>query len=329
MGNLLNRLFFSLFLVLASSMAWSLEKVLVLYPKVTVDAIGPGVVVPLVKLARIIAEENERKDLEKLPVSLAEFVETRQVTLKELQVALSRMPGLEEFKIVGPEAVLVEHRSEPVNVDKMLEEALISLSRYAAETWPTQYRNLEFSFVGQQHRLPLSEGSHWSFDMSDLKSLRRRLSVWLEVRNGSQIERVPLWFQAEGEVMVWKSIHSLASKTGAGGMQFITDWVGLEETDPVSLAAPSENRRLTVAMRAGEILTLDHLEPVPEVEYGSDVRIILYSGNIALTTEATAMRTARAGERVAFKSKSSEEEFEALVIARNLAQVGSPSSEGE
>jgi flagella basal body P-ring formation protein FlgA len=329
MRILLNHLFFPAVLALASSLAWSSDRILVLYPKVTVDAGAPGVMIPLEKLARIIADENERDDVEKLFVSLADFTEPRQVTLKELQMALGRMPELEGFEIIGPEAVLLEHRSEPVNVDKMLAEALSSLAEYATETWPTQYRNLDFSFVGQPHRLPLPEGSHWSFDMSDLKSLRRRMSIWLEVHNGLQVERAPLWFQVNGEVMAWKSIQSLASKTGAGGVQFITDWVGLDETDPASLAAPSEHRRLTAAMRAGEILTHDHLEPIPEVEYGSDVKIILYSGNIALTTEATAMRTAHAGERVAFKSKSSEEEFEALVIARNLAQVGQPSSKGE
>jgi flagella basal body P-ring formation protein FlgA len=113
------------------------------------------------------------------------------------------------------------------------------------------------------------------------------------------------------------------------GFQFIPDWASIAAVDPSDLAAPVENYRLTAALKSGDILTGRHLEKIPAVDFGDHVRVILQSGNIELITEAKAMRTAYAGDRITFQSQSSGEEFEALVIARNLARIGGESSEGE
>jgi len=302
----------------------ALDNTLVVYPKIRFSDMEYGSGVPLQKIARVITSDTATAGVGNLPVSLGEIGKRQKVSLTELQKLLAALPALNGFDIVGPQTVLIERRKESEGVEHLLEEAVNSLSQHVMKQWPAQFRNLEFSYVGQQQRLPLDSDSRWLFDLSDLKVLRSRVPVWVEIHNGERVQRVPLWFQVDGDVMVWKAIQPLASKTLSLEFQFIPDWEKLSAVDPADLAVPVEDHRLAVAMKSGEVLTADHLERIPEVDFGADVQVVLYSGNIALITEAKAMRTAYAGERIMFKSKSSEEEFEALVIARNRAQIGSP-----
>lgn len=309
--------------------AWSLDNLLVLYPRVGLNPAGAETSVPLTKIARVIADDGVRSGLEALSVPMSSFIGQSQVSSRELGLQLQRIPELRDFKILGPETVLIELRAATVGVERMLEEAATALRQHVLGSWPTQYRNLEFTFVGQPQRLPVYADSRWSFDLSDLSSLRRRVALWVEIDNGRRAQRVPLWFQVSGEVVVWRSIQSLPPRTPVDGFQFVPDWADIAAVDSSNLAAPMENYRLTGALKSGDILTDRHLEKIPAVDFGDEVRVILLSGNIELITEAKAMRTAHAGDRINFQSLSSGEEFEAQVIARNLARVGGESNRGE
>jgi flagella basal body P-ring formation protein FlgA len=314
----------TLLLLLGSTPFAVAAPTLVLFPLIRLpapEAVGSGAVIPLDRLARVIGTRDEQRQLGQLEISMAAYGGDREIDNREMIARLRDVPELAALEIVGPQSLRLVAASDPQTTARILREAKEALQSHVDRAWPDRYRNLEIDFRGDRHSLTVSCDSSWSFDFSDSRELRRRTPVWLVVNSGGRVQRTILWFKVEGEERVWQALGPLAAKTVARDSQFSRRWVSLDEISPGELAVPSQERRLTVPMPFGEVLTQRHLERIPDVEFGEDALVISRVGDVEIRSVATAMQTAFIGDTIKLQSKSSRQNFAARVVDRNSVEI--------
>ena len=300
----------------------ALGPTLVLYPVIRLPTQADGSAAPALaveSVARMVAPKATREALVTAAMPVLSLQGRSSIDKQSLAALLHAVPGLEAFDVVGPETVRVRAQHSEQRTAQMVSEARAFLESHVAGTWPGEYRNLAFSFVGKQSDLPVGPDARWSFDAAGLAQLRRRSAVWATL--GEDGVRVPLWFKVEGEVRAWNAIDDIPGKTLAEEPLFAEGWADLASVDPAERATPAADQQLTEALNAGEVLVLRHLEPAPAVEFGADALVVSRAGGIEITAVATALRRGFVGDTIAVRARSSEEEFDAVVTGRNRVEV--------
>ena len=315
-------LLLSLLTAVLAAPVMALEPTLVLYPVIRLPTQADGSAAPTLSVesvARVVAPRAAREALASAAVPVLSLQGRSSIDKQSLAALLHAVPGLEAFEVVGPETVRVRAQHSAQRTAQMLSEARAFLEQHVAATWPGEYRNLSFSFAGKQAELPVGPQVRWHFDAAGLTQLRRRSAVWVVLGEGG--ERLPLWFKVEGEVRAWNAIDDIAGKTLAEEPLFAEGWADLAGVDPGERATPAADHQLTVAMKAGEVLVLRHLEPAPAVEFGADALVISRAGGIEITATATALRRGFVGDTIALRARNSDESFDAVVTGRNRVEV--------
>lgn len=314
--------FLLLSLVAALPAAMALEPTLVLYPVIRLPTQADGSAAPSLdvdRIARVVAPRAVRQALGRATVPVASLRGRSRIDRDNMAALLQGVPGLESFAVVGPGTVRIRVEHSAQRTAQMLEEARSFLERHVAATWPGEYRNLSFSFVGKPGELPVGPDARWHFDAAGLAQLRRRSVVRVVLSDAG--ERLPLWFRVDGEVRAWNAIDDIAGRTLAEEALFAEGWADLATVSPGERATPAADHQLTVAMKAGEVLVLRNLEPAPAVESGADALVVARAGGIEITATATALRRGFVGDTIALRARGSEESFDAVVTGRNRVEV--------
>ena len=116
-------------------------------------------------------------------------------------------------------------------------------------------------------------------------------------------------------VTAWRSTADLSAYHSVAPEYFRQTWVSLSHRDAQNLRAPDPSDRLTVPLPAGNVLSVQVTEPIPDIEYGQAVSVRISSPGLSVTTRATAKQTASVGEEINLVSQSSAEVFQAMVVA--------------
>ncbi len=291
------------------------------YPRVRIEADAQGRV-ELGKLARVIAPQREqRRSLQALQVPVGQLRHRESVSGPRLRALLADLPELAGAEIVVPDTVAISAARDSGRTQEAMAAAALELRKYAEATWPGRYRNLEFSLLVGERALALGPETAYHFDFSALQGLGRRTPVWLVMESRGREERAALWFEVRGETLVWQALADMQVRDAAAGAAFAERWRDIGEADRGEPAAPAADQRLVAAMQAGDILTADHLELAPAIDYGEDTRVVSRVGDVQIMTVATALETAFVGDLVYLRSKSSDERFQARVVDRNLAAI--------
>jgi len=306
----------------------ALDDLLILYPVIRFESGLDGAgTMALSKLGRIVtADKRLAESAAALQIPMTGIPESGKVSRETLAKLIRQTRVLAHFKVLGPEAIVIKSVASTAAVERLLLEAGDFLELYVASNWPQRYRNMSYRFVGHKNRIELDANSRWSFQTDALTVLERRTPLWVEVEEDGEKHRMSLWFAVTGEVSVWRAAIDLEPQTAVTHQWFYRDWASLQEVNPAQLAAPTSELRLVSGLQGAAVLTSSVLEPIPAVEFGEQAQVIAQNGSIRIVTSATVMRSAMIGQRVTLKSHSSNEEFEALVIAPKLVEMTSPTA---
>ncbi len=310
-------------LSIAASGVWAIENTLVLYPSITPTVTDGRLAVPLERLARIIAPRERRDALANIEIDLGLITDKSAYSKSKMIALVRQVADLEDFDIVGPMSIRVRMPKQVSNesFDQQLSQARQYLAAYADEQWPGAYRNIVLQIVSERSQLDTADIEQWRFDASHLAAFRRRTQIWaLSSRDGVDV-RIPLWFKVSGEAKVWRSVADLDAKTVVATHHFIKSWAPISEVDPINLAQPNADQRLTIAIERGDVLQKPYLEPVPAVQFGEQIQVTSTVGSVRVLTLATVTRTANVGEYIMLESLSSEEQFEVLVVGPDQVEV--------
>ncbi|CAM3744025.1 flagella basal body P-ring formation protein FlgA [Parendozoicomonas haliclonae] len=148
---------------------------------------------------------------------------------------------------------------------------------------------------------------------------REAVRVTLETTEGQRVV-VPVWFSVKipAEVMMLES--SAAALTHLRDLSLIpqqADIAGLRG----DIEWPSEEYRLNKPLPSGHLLTLADLEPIPDIEKGSVVRIISQAGSTVIHAQGHALEDGGQGESIAFLVKGSQKPAMGKVINKGIILV--------
>lgn len=90
---------------------------------------------------------------------------------------------------------------------------------------------------------------------------------------------------------------------------------------PGALTEWPEGMRLRAPMAAGRILTRADLEPIPLVQAGDRIRLVLTSGGLSIGTEATALSPGVLGDRIRLEVTRRQRPVQAIITGRGEASI--------
>ena len=307
-----------------------LGQLLVVYPTIEMGGLK-GQPLTLADIARVVDSTGINKDstLTRLNLDTPEFSDRSWVSRDEVAKWLNSASALADFEVMGPDRIRIRAKVSGSQITAAIKAGAKAINQHVQNQWPDQYRGLQYRFLGKPDDLRLYNDTVWEVSAAHLSTLSRRTSVQLtSVRDGVS-QTVMLWFEVTGELRAWRATGDLSAYQSVAPQHFHQTWVSLSHRDAQNLRAPDPADRLTVPLPAGDVLSSQVTEPIPDIEYGQAVSVRISSPGLSVTTKATAKQTASVGEEINLVSQSSAEVFQAMVVAPGIVEVtGSLSSRG-
>jgi flagella basal body P-ring formation protein FlgA len=132
-----------------------------------------------------------------------------------------------------------------------------------------------------------------------------------------------VWFAAHGlrPVVIARQAATVGSALEAAG-------AAVQEVDilPLScnpLVSPDElqGMRTKVALRSGDVICKERVEPQPAVARGDEVVVVSTAGSVSVTARALAQSDGEVGERLKVRNPRSRDVYEAKVTAKGMVSV--------
>ena len=307
-----------------------LGQLLVVYPTIEMGGLN-GQPLTLADIARVVDSTGINNDstLTRINLDPPEFSDRSWVSRDEMAQWLNSVPELADFEVMGPDRIRIQAKVSKSHVTAAIQDGAKAIDQHVQSQWPDQYRSLQYRFLGKPDDLRLYNDTDWEVSAAHLSRLSRRTSVRLTtVRDGAS-QTVVLWYEVTGELRAWRATADLSAYQSLAPEHFHHTWVSLSHRDAQNLRAPDPADRLTVPLPAGNVLSVQVTEPIPDIEYGQAVSVRISSPGLSVTTKATAKQTASVGEEINLVSQSSAEVFQAMVVAPGVVEVtGGRSSRG-
>ena len=299
-----------------------LGPLLVVYPVIDTDP-RTGESLLLEQIARVVdtTTSQSKSPLSEFELTLPDFGDRSWVSLGEVRLWLNSIAALREFDVLGPERIRLHAAVSEGHVAEVIAAGAQALHQQVSSRWSDDYRGLQYRFLGKPDEIPIYKDTRWEVSAAHLTTVGRRASVRLAINRDGAHQTLTLWYGVSGEVRAWRAIDDLDPYQPVPPELFRLGWVSLSHRDAQRLAQPDSDRRLTVAMPAGNVLTSQVTEPIPAVEYGQAVSVRVSAPGLQVTTMATAQQTAAIGDAVKVASQSTDEIFEALVIAPGIVEI--------
>jgi flagella basal body P-ring formation protein FlgA len=132
---------------------------------------------------------------------------------------------------------------------------------------------------------------------------------------------------------VWFAVHGMrpaviARQTAAAGSALQSGDAAVEEVDilPLScnpLVSPDElsGMRTKVALRGGDVICKERIEPQPAVARGDEVVVVSVAGAVSVTSRALAQSDGEVGGRLKVRNPRSRDVYEARVTGKGTVSV--------
>lgn len=299
-----------------------LGPLLVVYPVIDIDP-RAGESLLLDQIARVVDTTTPKppNPLTEFELTLPNFGDRSSVSLGEVRLWLNSIAELQQFEVLGPERIRLQAAVSEGQVAEVIAAGAQALHQQVSSRWSEEYRGLQYRFLGKPDELRIYDDTTWEVNASHLATLGRRVSVRLTIERNGALQTLTLWYGVSGEVRAWRAVDDLDLHQPVPPELFRLGWVSLSHRDAQRLAQPHSGHRLTVGMRAGNVLTTQVTEPIPAVEYGQAVSVRVSAPGLQVTTMATAQQTAAIGDAVKVASQSTDEIFEALVVAPGIVEI--------
>ncbi len=143
------------------------------------------------------------------------------------------------------------------------------------------------------------------------------ICIWVDIKSlGQVLKSVPIWLRikANKDVLVANSRVDLGRKDS--DIYFRLENVNVANLSSAPLENEKElfNKETKKVLLAGNVITKDHLRPIPIVKQGDMVTIETISGKVYLASSAIAVEEGQVGNQIKLKSVSSGEFMKGIVL---------------
>jgi flagella basal body P-ring formation protein FlgA len=187
------------------------------------------------------------------------------------------------------------------------------------------FEHVELDITSKPERMPSSKGA-LEFRVLPVAGRwpRSRFTTMVEVLSGGHVLRtVPVGFalSATATALVYRS--DTADHVMADQLDLVTQDVDVAggRDLPLRSADALKGKRLRRAVRAGQAVSADDFEDVPDVDNRQTVRLLVNYGGITVERPGVAMRAANKGEVVPVQVAGTNEPVKATVMDRGVTQV--------
>lgn len=271
-------------------------------------------------IADITVQEDEATEnlLKKLHISKAPRVGQKvRIGRARIKYLVERKFPQQSFPIdwLGAEIIHVTTLGQVYSYKNMQQTAKSLLQTFLAK----RFSKFEIAENEAVRNVMLPKGKIKVAPRLDKKLINRRMVVWTDIYiDKKHYQSVPIWF----EVRVWskvpvltkdKPVHSVLHKDDFAYQERDISRINSLPVKPKVLMG----KRLNQALNKGSIILNRHIEAIPAVVKGKDVKVHASSGSVALQITGIAMEDGDLGNWVKVKNPSSGEVFQAYVVKIN------------
>jgi flagella basal body P-ring formation protein FlgA len=244
-------------------------------------------------------------------------------SLNRLPLGPAPMPG-ESLTLAKADIrrSLVTHRIDPVKV-ALVGENLVEVKRsgrtitkediaplvdnYVERSWADRQVRTEIIYSRPVEDITIQEND---FDLQVLDPVRPRVcgSIALSLaalENDRMLVRIPvsLKVRAFGKVAVMNKEVRQGELLSPEDFSLIEREITRKSSNPVRTAEEAAYKKLKRNVKAGQILTLDHLEIPPLIERGDEITLIVQYKGIRVSCPGKAWEKGRLGDRIMVRNQ--------------------------
>lgn len=157
----------------------------------------------------------------------------------------------------------------------------------------------------------------------DSVQLGRRSALQVTWRDGEERRRQAVWFEVSGQRSAWTVMTDVKRNELIATDALRADEHAIWEPgcSAVSPSAPVQNMRARKALRAGDVLCAEDMEPKPPVSRGERVLVHSSAGLVTVLVAGIAEQDGKLGERLQVRDPHSGELYMASVSAEGEVVV--------
>jgi len=154
-----------------------------------------------------------------------------------------------------------------------------------------------------------------------------QMTVWVDIYLDGRFDRaVPTRFTVTDRVAALVALHNLSKGAPLDCSNAAQASQDIASLDAVALTATCEevHSRLKRNVVAGEVLTVDQVEPTPAVRQGERVAISVAQGAVVLESSGIALEDGLPGQRIPVRAAQASDSILAMVVAPGQVKVTDP-----
>lgn len=157
----------------------------------------------------------------------------------------------------------------------------------------------------------------------DSAKLGRRSALQVSWRDGEERRRQAVWFNVSGQRAAWLVNTDMKRNESIAIEALRADEYAQWEPgcSAVSPSSPVEGMRARKALRAGEVLCAEDMEPKPPVSRGERVLVHSRAGLVTVVVNGIAEQDGNVGDRLQIRNPESGELYGASVLAEGEVVV--------
>ena len=233
--------------------------------------------------------------------------------------------GPEHIRWEGASTVEVSMATQAVSGDEVARVAQTALQEWLQPR--SQRMQVQAVIMPSDLSLPHGAVSLVVRPVGDVEP-RKRMLVWVDAfLEGNFVRSVPVTFA----VSAWGQAP-VALRSAPIGASLTMQEIGMSEVDITTVSGASARSdvrekllnqplRLRRPVRAGEVLTMAHVEPVPAVVRGGWVKLQFNVGTVSVERPAQALQDGRQGQLVRVKPDNISASLMARVTGPGLVEV--------
>ncbi len=132
---------------------------------------------------------------------------------------------------------------------------------------------------------------------------------------------IPIWFEVHAQQSVLVARTDINKRTLLKADDFVLEQRDITGLSQTPYQVMPHHSMLKKALHAHEILTPEHIMPMPLIMKNSKTKLYIHSLGITITTEAIAQEDGYLGQNIALHPQNTKKSIRALVIAPNEAEV--------
>ncbi|MCU7922541.1 MAG: flagellar basal body P-ring formation chaperone FlgA [Candidatus Thiodiazotropha sp. (ex Dulcina madagascariensis)] len=221
----------------------------------------------------------------------------------------------------GPTTTILQTTGVVLDKSKYIFPAESALNNFLADNFDIY----EIKQIGKLKDIYIPNG-HLRIKPRNIKrsDIGKRTCVWVDLYIQEEIyQGIPVWFDVKIIENAYITRYPIKKWEVINLNMLINRDIDISKVEgvPITHQTVLLDKRVKVSLHSNQVITEQHLEVIPLVQKNNDIVIVVYDRNVQIQVKGTALEDGEMSDLIKVRSKFSEQDINAIVVAKNRVEV--------